>query len=126
MSDASGGTGERTSDRINTLLRKGLMDERELTKKELGELERGFKGHVDGVSSKIQQQVDQLGLSIKDVVDFVADQKKRQEDADKVKSNTNTIVVPPNDVKPVIPEDADQPPDPIDGGKPRRSWKDWF
>lgn len=125
MSDTGGGTGQRTSSRIDELIRKGLMDERELTKKELGELDRALKSHVDGVSSKIQKQVEDLGMSIGDVIDFVKDTKKRQEEADKVKNNSNTIVVPPNDVKPVVPEVAEQPPDPVEGS-PRRSWKDWF
>lgn len=125
MSDTGGTTGG-TRNRLDELLRKGLMDERELTKKELGELDRGLKGHVDGISSKLQQQLDQLGLNIKDVVDFVADQKKRQEQADKVTSNSNTIVVPPNDVKPVVPDEPESVPDPMNEGKRRGRWKDFF
>lgn len=113
------------TDKVAEKLRAALNDERELTKKELGELDRAIRNAMDENHRGITATLESHGVTLKEVAEFIADEKKKREEADNVKTNKSTIVVPPNDVKPVQPEQPEAAISPTNEA-PRRSWKDWF
>src|ERR1035437_9801475 len=83
----------------------------------LGALDKHKKqleDRMDALHGADSKEREELRADLSEIKEWIGEQRKAQEDKDKIKESTSTIVLPPNDVQPQQPagpkhEEGDKP-----------------
>lgn len=100
---------------------EALSSHKQLTESELGKLKQEALDAIAESGRASAQEINTLKEQLKEITDWRADVQKAREERDKVKSSSSTMVVPPNDVKPTVP-DAPPPEGNAPGEQSKTSW----
>lgn len=102
-----------------------LQGHKHLTEEQLHKLRQEIQDSMAEARRADAEDREQLKAQLKEVNDFITQEKKAREERDKVKGSSSTMVVPPDDITPPPPP-ADDPAASEPEHTHRRGWKRYW